>query len=72
VPAIPEGIAWVFSTFDLDRFDERIDPAGWDVKRYLENPVVQWAHCYSIPAIGRAVGVFADDKGLHGSIVFND
>jgi hypothetical protein len=22
------GVPWVFSTFDLDRFDERIDPAG--------------------------------------------
>ncbi|GHV80742.1 hypothetical protein AGMMS49944_25330 [Spirochaetia bacterium] len=66
-----QGVPWVFSTFDLDRFDERIDPAGWDVKRYLENPVVQWAHCFSIPAIGRADGVFADDKGLHGNIVFN-
>jgi HK97 family phage prohead protease len=66
-----QGVPWVFSTFDLDRFDERVDPAGWDVKRYLENPVIQWAHCYSIPAIGRADGVFADDKGLHGNIVFN-
>jgi HK97 family phage prohead protease len=66
-----QGVPWVFSTFDLDRFDERVDPAGWDVKRYLENPVIQWAHCFSIPAIGRAGGVFADDKGLHGNIVFN-
>jgi HK97 family phage prohead protease len=66
-----QGAPWVFSTFDLDRFDERIDPAGWDFKRYLENPVIQWAHCYAIPAIGRADGVFADEKGLHGNIIFN-
>jgi HK97 family phage prohead protease len=65
------GVPWTFSTFDLDRFDERIDPAGWDFKRYLQNPVIQWAHCYSIPAIGRADGLYADDKGLHGAIVFN-
>ncbi|GHV25422.1 hypothetical protein AGMMS4952_03110 [Spirochaetia bacterium] len=66
-----QGVPWVFSTFDLDRYDERVDPAGWDFKRYLENPVIQWAHCYAIPAIGRAEKVFADDKGLHGNIVFN-
>jgi HK97 family phage prohead protease len=66
------GVLWTFSTFDLDRFDERIDPAGWDYKRYTDNPVVEWAHRYDIPAIGRADGLYADDKGLHGSIVFND
>jgi HK97 family phage prohead protease len=70
--AIPGGIAWTLSTFDLDRFDERIDPAGWDFKRYLDNPVVEWAHRYDIPAIGRADSLYADDKGLHGVVVFND
>jgi hypothetical protein len=43
VAAVPDGIAWTFSTFDLDRFDERINPAGWDFKQYMENPVVEWA-----------------------------
>jgi HK97 family phage prohead protease len=66
------GIAWTFSTFDLDRVGERIDPAGWDFKRYRDNPVVEWAHRYDIPAIGRAEGLFADDGGLHGVVVFND
>jgi HK97 family phage prohead protease len=67
-----DGIGWTFSTFDLDRFDERVDPEGWDVTRFLENPVIQWAHCASIPAIGRAEGLYTDEKGLHGTIVFND
>jgi HK97 family phage prohead protease len=62
---------WTFSTFDLDRFSERIDPAGWDFSHYLKNPVVQWAHCYDIPAIGKAEGLYADEKGLHGQVVFN-
>jgi HK97 family phage prohead protease len=51
---------------------ERIDPAGWDCKQFLENPVIQWAHRYEIPAIGRADGLYTDERGLHGSIVFND
>jgi HK97 family phage prohead protease len=67
----PSSVAWTFSTFDLDRFSERIDPAGWDYKRYMDNPVVEWAHRYEIPAIGKAEGIYTDEKGLHGSIVFN-
>jgi HK97 family phage prohead protease len=66
------SVAWTFSTFDIDRFGERIDPAGWDFKRYLENPVVEWAHRYDIPAIGRADSLYADDKGLHGVVIFNE
>jgi HK97 family phage prohead protease len=67
-----EGYEWVLSTFDLDRFGERIDPAGWDFKRYMENPVVEWAHRYDIPAIGKIEGLVIDDEGLHGLVFFND
>jgi HK97 family phage prohead protease len=70
--AIPDGIAWTLSTFDLDRFGERIDPAGWDYKRYKDNPVVEWAHRYDIPAIGKIESLSADDNGLHGVVIFND
>jgi HK97 family phage prohead protease len=65
------GVSWTFSTFDLDRFDERIDPEGWEFSHYLKNPVIEWAHRYDIPAIGRADGIYSDEKGLHGSIIFN-
>jgi HK97 family phage prohead protease len=67
-----EGIAWTLSTFDLDRFGERIDPAGWDFAQYCKNPVVEWAHCFHIPAIGKAENIHADENGLHGVLVFND
>jgi HK97 family phage prohead protease len=66
------GVPWTFSTFDLDRFDERVDPQGWELAQYKNNPVVQWAHRFDIPAIGRSDGLLTDDKGLHGIIVFND
>jgi hypothetical protein len=69
--AIPDGIAWTLSTFDLDRFGERIDPAGWDYKRYMDNPVIEWAYRYDIPAIGKTDSLYADEKGLHGLIIFN-
>jgi len=67
-----EGIAWTLSTFDIDRCGERIDPQGWDFSRFAENPVVQWAHRYDIPAIGKIEGLTIDDKGLRGVVVFND
>ena len=66
------GFAWTLSTFDLDRFGERVDPHGWDFKRYLQNPVVEWAHRYDIPAIGKMENLTIDDNGLHGIVFFND
>ncbi|MCL2252576.1 MAG: HK97 family phage prohead protease [Treponema sp.] len=65
------GYSWTLSTFDLDRYDERIDPQGWDFKRYMENPVVEWSHRYDIPAIGKIESLTIDDKGLHGVVFFN-
>jgi HK97 family phage prohead protease len=67
-----KGYPWTLSTFDLDRFGERIDPAGWDFKRYMANPIVEWAHRYDIPAIGKIEGLAVDDNGLHGQVFFND
>jgi len=67
-----KGLPWTLSTFDLDRFGERIDPQGWNFKRYMNNPIVEWAHRYDIPAIGKIEGLTVDDEGLHGLVLFND
>ena len=67
-----QGYPWTLSTYDLDRFGERIDPQGWDFKRYMDNPVIEWAHRYDIPAIGKIEKLTIDDTGLHGLVVFND
>ena len=67
-----QGFPWTLSTFDLDRFGERIDPQGWDFNRYMENPVVEWSHRYDIPAIGKIEELTIDDEGLHGLVYFND
>jgi HK97 family phage prohead protease len=69
---LDKGYPWTLSTFDLDRFGERIDPQGWDFKRYMQNPVVEWAHRYDIPAIGKIEGLTVDGDGLHGVVAFND
>jgi HK97 family phage prohead protease len=67
-----QGFLWTLSTFDLDRFGERIDPQGWDFKRYMNNPIVEWAHRFDIPAIGKIEGLTVDGEGLHGLVFFND
>jgi len=67
-----EEIAWILSTFDLDRFGERVDPAGWEFSGFAKNPVVQWAHRFDIPAIGKIEGLAVDGDGLHGVVFFND
>jgi len=69
---LEDGFEWTLSTFDLDRYGERIDPNGWDFKRYMVNPVVEWAHRYDIPAIGKIEGLAVDGEGLHGIVRFND
>jgi len=66
-----KGYPWTLSTFDLDRFGERIDPNGWDFKAYMKNPIVEWAHRYDIPAIGKIETLAADENGLHGVVIFN-
>jgi len=66
-----KGYPWTLSTFDLDRFGERIDPAGWDFKAYMKNPIVEWAHQYTIPAIGKIETLAVDENGLHGVVIFN-
>ena len=66
-----KGYMWTLSTFDLDRFGERVDPQGWDFSQYEKNPVVEWAHRYEIPAIGKIERLAIDYKGLHGIVVFN-
>ncbi len=68
---------WVMSDFTLDRDGERIDPGGWDLKAFKKNPIVQWAHERSSPAIGKVnnprVHQKKDDKigELTGDIEFD-
>lgn len=65
-----ESWRWTFSSFDVDRCLERVDPDGWELENYKMNPVVLWAHDATIPAIGYAEDV---NKGedLSGTVVFN-
>ena len=48
-------ITFTISTAGRDRDGDIISQDGWDLKNYLENPVVLWAHDGSQPPIARAL-----------------
>ena len=57
---------------DEDRKGDVIDPGGWVLDGYRENPVILWAHDRGMPPIGRAVRVWTDEKGLIAEVEFAD
>jgi phage head maturation protease len=67
-----KGHPWIFSTFDFDRDDEKIDSAGWELDNYLKNPVILWSHDNRIPAIGYSEDVGIKNRKLGGNIIFNE
>lgn len=54
----------IASTGDVDRDGEIIEPKGWELKNYLKNPVILWAHNYNALPIGTATHIEGTDKGL--------
>jgi HK97 family phage prohead protease len=51
------------STGDEDRDEEFINPSGWDLENFKRNPVLQWAHDYTKPPIGKVLDIkVVDDK----------
>jgi len=58
------------STEDTDRDLEVIKQDGIDLTHFKNNPVILFAHKYSEPPIGKAVGVKITDAGLQIDIKF--
>ena len=63
-------LRFVFSDGTVDRSGDSIDPAGWQIKTFMENPVALWAHDSSSPPIGRASNVGPLGLKLMGDIEF--
>jgi len=57
-------IGFVISTASIDREGDIINPDGWDLENYKQNPVVLWAHDYWTPPIGKALDVSIKDGAL--------
>lgn len=62
----------IASTAKTDRHNEVVDPSGWDLKNFKQNPVLLWAHDHTIPAIGNATKVWISEGKLMFKGVLND
>lgn len=67
-----KGMLAIASTAVEDRHGEVIDQKGWDLKNFKKNPVLQWAHDHTIPAIGIARNIKIADGKLVFTPVFHD
>ena len=65
-------IKFVFSTGEVDRYGDTINPKGWDLENYRKNPVVLFGHDAGTGenVIGRAVDLEQDGEQLRGTIEF--
>lgn len=52
------------STFQFDRDGERFVKGAWDLRSYMQNPVVLWSHDLSQPPIAKNVSISEDELGL--------
>ncbi len=50
-------LEFIGTTESTDRDNEVIKADAWQVDRYVKNPVVQWAHNYQEPPIGKTLSI---------------
>jgi HK97 family phage prohead protease len=58
------------STRDVDRDNEVLVPGGMVSSDYEKNPVVMWAHDYSLPPIGKSEWLKTDKQGIKSKTVY--
>lgn len=64
-------IRGIFSTGAVDRQGEVVVQTGWDLKEFMENPVILFAHDHYQPAIGKVLELGMNQLGnLEGIIQF--
>jgi len=63
-------LRFCFSDNSVDRMNDTIAAAGWDLSDFLANPVALWAHDSSAPPIGGARNVGIEGDRLLGDIEF--
>ncbi len=58
------------STSAVDRQGDSIDQRGWDLKNFLKNPVMPWAHKYDELPLAKVTHIEVTDKGLEAEFEF--
>ena len=60
----------VMTTRDVDRDGDIVETKGIELKNFLENPVVLWAHNASLPPIGKILDIVQEDTLMRGTVKF--
>lgn len=58
------------STSAVDRQGDSVDQSGWELKNFMKNAVILWAHRYDELPLGKAIEISITDKGLEVEIQF--
>jgi len=58
------------STGTEDRHGDRVNPKGWKLEKYLQNPVVMFGHNYDQLPVGKATNVYEKNGKLMFDIKF--
>lgn len=58
------GLNFTISTESPDRSADIVRADGWLLEAYRKNPVILWAHDYSVPVIGRAPTLIVEGGAL--------
>lgn len=58
------GYRVLASTDAVDRQGDIVEQSGWELKNFLLNPVILWAHKYDELPVGKATGVTVTKSGL--------
>ena len=64
------ALRFTISTDSVDREQDVISLAGWDLANYRRNPVVLWGHDASRLPIGRALDLRIEDNALKATVEF--
>ena len=67
---IARALRFTISTGTVDREQDQIALAGWDLANYKRNPVVLWGHDAARLPIGRAFDVGIEGAALKASVEF--
>lgn len=68
--SVDDRIEFSLSDGKLDRDFQRIDPKGWDLKNFKDNPIILWSHNKLRPNIGIMEGIKVKDGVLTGKAKF--
>lgn len=65
-----KGMLAIASTDIEDRQGEEVDGAGWDIKNFKKNPVLQFGHRHDIPPVGIAEKIWIDKSKGKPKLMF--